>query len=169
MGLTLIIALFVCAKLVANMSKITVIQILQKEPSDKDSQYKEIITNNSLFLNSVNVEYIVYDTLKSFEVLKFVKEIPKIKYFRKTFENTKKAMLDAGILANGEKVIYLKSEDSLTLQNVERLEKIRPNVFKKDLNKISNIKPDNFKYDDFQLLIKDKKTLWEKLKLIFAF
>lgn len=145
------------------MSQITVIHILRKAGID----YQKIIHNNANFLHTLNVDYLIYDNLESFEVLKIIKNIENLSYVRKVFTNLKQTFLESGLLANGEKVIYLKSDDILNMQNVEILEKERPNILKKDLLKINNIKNLNFKYSEFNLLIKENKTFWEKLKLLF--
>lgn len=149
------------------MPNISVIQILRKEKLENNLNYKKVISENFNFLKSVNVEYIVYDNLKSFEILEFIKNYD-IKYFRKDFKNTKTSMLESGMLADGIKLIYLKSNDILNFENVEQLEKIRPNLMKKDLKKVGNLKQENFSYDDFNLLIKDNKTIFEKVKIILS-
>jgi sulfate adenylyltransferase subunit 1 (EFTu-like GTPase family) len=145
------------------MTQITVVQILRNE----DLEYKKIILNNSLFLNSLDVEYVIYDNLKSSIVLKFIKDVKRVKYFRKDFASIKQSFLESGLLASGEKIIYLKSDDSLSMENIEKIEKERPNIFKSELKKISKIKKVDFKYADFNLLIKENKTFFEKLKLLF--
>jgi hypothetical protein len=151
------------------MPQITIVQVLRREGLD----YAEIINRNKTFFDSLNsgdeskIEYIVYDNLKSFNVLKFIKNIVGVKYFRKTFLNVKHTFIEAVQLASSEKIIFLKSDDILNLKNVEHLEKIRPGILKLDLLKIKKIKHDDFNYDDFNLLIKDKKSLWEKIKLVF--
>lgn len=151
------------------MPQITIVQVLRREGLD----YAEIINQNKTFFDSLNsgdeskIEYIVYDNLKSFNVLKFIKNIVGVKYFRKTFLNVKHTFIEAVQLASSEKIIFLKSDDILNLKNVEHLEKIRPGILKLDLLKIKKIKHDDFNYDDFNLLIKDKKSLWEKIKLVF--
>lgn len=151
------------------MSKITIIQVLRKEPSPLFLSYEQIILANSKFLNSVNVEYIIYDTLESLSILNFIKNISGIKYFRKSFVNTRRTLFESGKLAKSEKIIFLKSQDVLTVENVKLLEEIRPNILQKDLQKILNIKKENFNYDRFNLLIKDNKTFFEKLKVFFNF
>lgn len=115
----------------------------------------------------MNVEYLVYDNLKSDVVLKFIKTTTSVKYFRKDFLNSKTSFLESGLMALGDRIIYLKSEDKLTMENVEYLEKVRPNILKQDLRKIANLKNPDFKYDNFNLLVKENKTLWEKIKLLF--
>ncbi len=151
------------------MPQITIVQVLRREGLD----YAEIINQNKTFFDSLNsegeskIEYIVYDNLKNYSVLRFIKNIVGVKYFRKTFLNVKNTFIEAVQLASSEKIIFLKSDDILNLKNVEHLEKIRPGILKKDLFKIKKIKQDDFNYDDFNLLIKDKKSLWEKIKLVF--
>ncbi len=145
------------------MPPISVIQILRKE----NLGYKDIISQNSKFLGNIKVEYIVYDNLKNTEVLSFIKNFGNLKYFRQDFQNAKKSFLESSIFASGQKIIFLKSDDILTINNVQTLEEIRPNISKKDLQKISNLKKENFHYDDFNLLIKDEKTFLEKIKLFF--
>jgi len=145
------------------MTQITVVQILRNE----DLEYKKVILNNSLFLNALKVEYIVYDNLKTSAVLKFIKDIKEVKYFRKNFANIKQSFLETGLLASGDKILYLKSDDLLSMENIEKIEKERPNIFKNELKKISKIKKDDFKYADFNLLIKEKKTFFERLRLLF--
>lgn len=149
------------------MYKISVIQVLRLEPKNSLPNYEKIISENNLFLQTHNVEYIIYDNLKSFDVLKFIKNTPHLKYFRKDFSNSRNSFLESGMLSSGEKIIFLKSEDILSVENVERLEKERPNILKKDLKKISNLKKSDFHYDDFNLLIKENKTFFEKLKTLF--
>ena len=146
------------------MPPITVVQILRKE----NLSYQDIISQNSKFLETLKVEYIIYDNLKKTDVLGFIKKFKYPKYFRKNFKNAKTSLLESGILANGQKIIFLKSDDLLTSENVQKLEKVRPNILRKDLRKVSLIKKEDFHYDDFNLLIKDKKTLWEKLKLLLS-
>ncbi len=150
------------------MPIISIIQILRREGLN----YSKIIPENKSFFDSLSsgnqtkIEYIVYDNLKSQDVLKFVKSLEDVKYIRKTFLNVKNTFLEAGQLASGEKIIFLKSDDILNLSNVEHLEKIRPNILKKDLAKINNIKKEDFNYDSFNLLTKDQKSFWEKIKLL---
>jgi hypothetical protein len=152
------------------MSKLSIIQILRL---DNIKNYQEIIVANAKFLHDINksglmnVEYLVYDNLKSDVVLKFIKTTTSVKYFRKDFLNSKTSFLESGLMALGDRIIYLKSEDKLTMENVEYLEKVRPNILKQDLRKIANLKNPNFKYDNFNLLVKENKTLWEKIKLLF--
>lgn len=151
------------------MIQISIVQVLRKEGLD----YEKIVLQNKAFLDSVDtekekkLEYIVYDNLESYKVLGFVKNIAGLKYFRKTFQNLKTSLLEAGLLTNGQKIIYLKSDDVLTLDNVQKIETTRPHILRKDLKKISELQKDNFKYDEFNLLIKENKTLWEKIKLYF--
>jgi hypothetical protein len=145
------------------MTQITVVQILRNE----ELEYKKVILNNSLFLNALKVEYVVYDNLKTSAVLKFIKDIKEVKYFRKNFANIKQSFLETGLLASGDKILYLKSDDLLSMENIEKIEKERPNIFKNELKKISKIKKDDFKYADFNLLIKEKKTFFERLRLLF--
>lgn len=151
------------------MTQISIVHILRKE----NLEYKSIILQNKAFLDSVDtekekkLEYIVYDNLESYEVLGFIKKIASIKYFRKSFLNLKTSLLESGLLASGQKIIFLKSDDILTLENVQTLEVRRPNILKKDLKKISLLQKENFKFDEFNLLIKEEKTVWEKLKLFF--
>ncbi len=146
------------------MPPISVVHILRKENID----YQKIISTNADFLETLKVEYIIYDNLKSTKVLTFIKQSTYPKYFRKNFKNAKTSFLESGILASGQKIIFIKSDDTLTTKNVQELEEIRPNIFKKDLKKISKLKEEDFHYDDFNLLIKDKKTCWEKIKLFFV-
>jgi hypothetical protein len=129
--------------------------------------YQKILENNYRFLSSTSVEYIVYDALPDYKVLEFIKKYPKIRYVRKSFLNTRACMLETGLLSSGEKLIYLKSADIVTPENVTELETIRPNILRKDLKKIASIKRENFSYDNFNLLIKENKSIWEKLKLLF--
>lgn len=145
------------------MPPISVIQILRKENLD----YKHIISSNSHFLEKIKVEYIVYDNLKNTEVLSFIKNFKGLRYFRQDFYNSKKSFLESSIFANGQKIIFLKSDDILTNNNVQVLEDLRPNILRKDLHKIRNLKKNDFHYDDFNLLIKDEKTFLEKIKLLF--
>jgi len=151
------------------MPQITIVQVLRREGLD----YAKIINQNKTFFDSLNsgnqakIEYIVYDNLKNFTVLQIIKNVGGVKYFRKTFQNVKNSFIDASLLASGEKIIFLKSDDILNLNNVEHLEQVRPNILKKEIEKIKHLKKEDFNYDDFNLLIKDKKSLWEKVKLIF--
>ncbi len=57
----------------------------------------------------------------------------------------------------------------MNTNNVEKIEKVRPNISRKDLKKINSIKNENFKYDDFNLLVKDNKTLFERIRLRLKF
>lgn len=146
------------------MPPISVIHILRKESLN----YQDNILSNSKFLETIKVEYIVYDNLKKTEVLSFIKQVKNVKYFRKDFKNAKTSFLESGLLANGQKIIFLKSDDYLTTENVQKLEEIRPNILRKDLRKIASLKNEDFHYDDFNLLIKENKSTWEKLKLFFV-
>jgi hypothetical protein len=145
------------------MPPISVVQILRKE----DLDYQKIILENSKFLELVKVEYIVYDNLKNHHVLKFIKNIKSARYFRKEFKDVKTSFQESAQLSTGVKIIFLRSDDVLNMENVQVLENIRPHILKSDLHKISKLKKDNFQYDHFNLLVKDKKTLWEKTKLLF--
>lgn len=142
------------------MQKPSVVQIFRKP----DLNYENIIQSNSKFLKEVDVEYLVYDNLEKFEILDFIKNFPDVRYVRKEFKNLKTSFLDCGLLATNPKIIYLNSEDIINYNNAELLEKIRPSIFKKDLKKVSELKWENFKYDDFNFLMKENKTILEKIK-----
>lgn len=150
------------------MSNISVIQIFRKSPGNPS----EIILENAKFLANQEVEYFVYDNLSDFEILKKVGASPlkesKIKYFRKGFISLKTSFIESGLLSSGEKIIYLKENDVLNMSNVEILEATRPNILKKDFRRITQIKNNNFKFDLFNLLIKEKKTFLEKIKIILS-
>lgn len=147
------------------MSKITIIQILRKPGID----YKKIIRENTAFLERLNLEYIIYDNLKTYEVLEFIKENNFVKYFRKDFKSVKHSMLESGMLANGINILYLKSDDILTNENVERVETTRPGILRKDLKKIADLTVENFKYHDFDLVMKEKKNFFEKFRVWFRY
>lgn len=147
-----------------NMYNISVIQIIRMDNMD----HKNVIIKNSQFLKSVGVEYIVYDTLEKFHVLKFIRDIPHVKYYRYENQNLTSAFAEAGTLALGKKIIYLKSDDILNMDNVEFLEKVRPNLYKDELHKISRIKTDNFKYDNFHILIKEDRNIFDYIKIFLS-
>ena len=67
------------------MPPITVVQILRKE----NLSYQDIISQNSKFLETLKVEYIIYDNLKKTDVLGFIKKFKYPKYFRKNFKNAR--------------------------------------------------------------------------------
>jgi hypothetical protein len=52
------------------------------------------------------------------------------------------------------------------MENVQVLENIRPHILKTDLHKISKLKKENFQYDHFNLLVKDKKNSLGKNKTL---
>lgn len=152
------------------MIQISIVQVLRKDGLN----YEKILSTNKAFLDSVDtekekkLEYIVYDCLKNFEVTKIMKKFPELKYIRKEFLNLKNTFLEGASLSNGAKIIFLKSDDILTLENIQRIEVVRPNITRDKLEKLRSVSQDNFDYDKFNLLIKDKKTFAEKLKLLFS-
>lgn len=150
------------------MPNISVVQVLRKDPLEMKTSYREIISQNSLLLHGFSVEYIVFDQLPSMEVVRFIRDYRGLKYYRKDFTTLKQSFLEALHLANGKKVIFLKSGDILTQENVEQMEKVRPNIFKKDVQKLKDLMRENFKYDDFNLLMKENKTFTDKIKLLFS-
>jgi hypothetical protein len=149
------------------MAQVTVIQVLRRETVGSTPDYNKILLQNAAFLKQYGVEYFVVDTLKSFQVVQKVKQIADITYFRTSFKDAMSTLSEFGTLANGEKIVFLKSEDLLNGNNVATLEASRPNFYKKDIGRLAKLKKKDFNFDDFNLLFKENKTLWEKVKVLF--
>lgn len=147
------------------MTRITVIQILQDDTLD----YNTILSSNSVFLNAHEVEYIVWDNLKNYNALEIAKNLPFVKYVRKDFKDTKSSFLESAELSNGQDILFLKSSDILTYENLKELETIRPSINRSELSKLESLKWENFKFSDFSLLMKNKKTFVERLKIFFRY
>jgi hypothetical protein len=146
------------------MQRPTVVQIFRKNHIN----YRKIIEKNQAFLTQVNVEYFVYDTLDSFEILDFMKNFPTIRYVRKSFKNLKAIFLECALLANNPKVIFLNSEDRIDFDNAEQLELERPSFYKAEIQKVSEIRKDNFKFSEFKDLMEGKYSFLDRLKNIFS-
>jgi len=147
------------------MTRITVIQILQDENLD----YNTILSSNSSFLNAHGVEYIVWDNLNSFNALEIAKKLPFVKYVRKYFKDTKSSFLESAELSNGQDILFLKSSDMLTYENLKTLEVERPSINRSEIGKLERLKWENFKFADFSMLMKSKKTFLERLKIFFRY
>ncbi len=150
------------------MSKISVVQIFKK--NNQSENLDKIISNNSDFLHKLNVEYIVLDHLESYNIVTFIKKHTNLKYFREKFTNSKKSFLQVinFVSKDTEKIIFLKSNDLLSFENIELLEKKRPNLYKNKISKLVELKESDFKFDNFNLIMKEKKTWFEKIYLFFT-
>lgn len=147
------------------MTRITVIQVLHDEKLD----YKPILVNNSNFLNSHQVEYIVWDNLEGYNALSIAKDLPSVRYIRKDFKDTKSSFLESAQLSQGGDILFLKSSDVLSHENLTELERERPSLNRSQLGKLEKFPWENFKFSDFNFLMKEKKTFLERVRMFFKY
>ena len=143
------------------MSNISVIQIFKQ----KGIKTEQTIKTNSDFLENFDVEYLVYDNTQESEILRFIKKNPYTIYVKEKFESITRSILTSASLAKGSRLIFLEENDTLSLENVEQIEKNRLNLLHDEVKKINGLGLKNPELNDIYLYFKKEKTFSEKIKL----
>jgi len=138
---------------------ISVAQILRRDNFD----YSGLVKSNYIYLNDLQVEYLVFDCQSDFSFLQIARKLPGLKYVKSRTKMPKKILKESSRSASHSKILFI-FEDKITDENLEWLEANRINIFKNELVSLDN-NPYNLSFEELIIFFKRHKGFLDRLKL----